>query len=200
MDPKNVDLLLRIARQYRHEATDAGSLKEKRRLSALGLDYAKRALALAPKNSEAHLSVAISHAKAIELYGNREKMASLRQVKSFAESSLALDSRNHLAWYVLGRWHQRVADLGGVKRKFAEMTYGSLPKATNEEALKCYRKALAMEPNRSVYNVEMGVTYAAMGNKVEAKRYIEKGLAQPSTGKDDYGTKLEGQKVLKSLN
>jgi tetratricopeptide (TPR) repeat protein len=185
LEPKNVQVLLRIARQYRHEMADACDLKEKVRLSEIGLNYARRAVALAPKDSEAHLSIAICYAKSLELYDNQKKMAALRQVKTSADEAIALDSDNDLAWYILGRWHERVADLGGLKRKVAELAYGSLPTATNDEAAKCFCKAISINPNRCVYYVDLGITYAAMEKKAEAKPAEKKVEAKPVEKKSE---------------
>jgi len=200
LEPRNAGILLRIARQYRHQMADTSCVNEKIRLSGLALAYAERAAVLAPKDSEAHLSIAICNAKAIELQGNREKINALRQVKTFADRAISLDSDNDLAWYVLGRWHQRVADMGGLKRKIAEMAYGDLPRATNDDAVRCFRKAISLKSNRSVYYVDLGITYASMGNKDDAKKCIEKGLTLPSTGKDDPETKRRGKETLNALN
>jgi tetratricopeptide (TPR) repeat protein len=199
LDPNNVELLLRIARQYRHETADTGNVAEKLRFSALSLNYARRAVALAPQDAEAHLSIAICHAKAVELYSNREKMNALRQVKTSTDRALALDSNNDLAWYILGRWHEKIAELGSLKRKVAEFAYGSLPKATNDDAAKCFRKAISINPNRSPYNIDLGIVYAAMGNPANARKHIEMGLAQPSKGKDDPETKKRGRDLLLTL-
>lgn len=197
--PANEPLLLRIARQYRHQMADSPAKAEKIRYSGLALSYAERAVALAPKDSEAHLSIAINYAKSIDLYGSEGKMKALRQVKCSADQAIALDSGNHLAWYILGRWHQRVGELGHFKRVVAEMAYGELPKATLDDAVKCFGKAVRLSPNRSVYLVDLGITYAMMGNKPLARSLIEKGLALPNTGKDDPATKQRGQETLKSL-
>jgi tetratricopeptide (TPR) repeat protein len=199
MDPDNVDLLLRIARQYRHQMADTGAVAEKNRFAGMALDYAKRAVALAPGNAEAHLSIAICHAKALELYSNKEKMAALRQVKASADKAIALAPGNDLAWYILGRWHEKVAELSTLKRKVAEMAYGGLPKASADEAAKCFRKAISINPNRSPYNIDLGITYAAMGNQAEARKHIEMGLAMPSKGKDDPETKKRGRDLLATL-
>lgn len=200
MEPENVDVLLRIARQYRHQTADTANVNEKIRLSGIALSYAKRAVALAPKSSEAHLSVAICHAKSLEFYTNKEKMEALRQVKIFADKAVSLDPANDLAWYILGRWHQRVADLGTLKRKVAEMAYGGLPKASNDDAAKCYNKALSINPNRSPYLVDLGITYAAMAKLDDAKKFIQKGLSMPSIGKDDPDAKKRGNETLKAMN
>ncbi|MES2920939.1 MAG: hypothetical protein V4819_05310 [Verrucomicrobiota bacterium] len=200
LEPKNVDLLLRIARQYRHQMADTGSVKEKIRYSGMGLDYARRAVALAPKNSEANLSIAIGYAKSLEFYSSKEKMNALHHVKNYADKAIALDSGNDVAWYILGRWHEKVSELSSVKRKVAEMAYGKLPKASNEDAAKCYRKAISINPGRSPYYVDLGITCAAMDNKAEAKKFIEKGLAMPNKGKDDPETKKRGRAALQTLN
>ena len=67
LDPKNASLLVRIARQYRHLMTDATTREEKLRLGGIGLDYAQRAAALAPNDSEAQLSPAISYGKLVSV-------------------------------------------------------------------------------------------------------------------------------------
>jgi len=199
MDPDNVALLLRIARQYRHQMADSGAAVEKIRLAAVALSYAQRTVSLAPNNAETHLSVAICHAKALELYDNRAKMAALRQVRISADKAIALDSKNDLAWYILGRWHEKVAELSTLKRKIAELAYGSLPKATNGDAAKCFRMAISINPNRSPYNIDLGITCAAMGNHADARKHIEQGLAMPSKGKDDPETKKRGRDLLATL-
>lgn len=199
MQPDNVDLLLRIARQYRHQMADSNAPADKVRLAGVALSYAQRAVALAPKNAEAHLSIAICHAKALELYSNKEKMAALRQVKASADKSLALDPKNDLAWYILGRWHEKVAELSTLKRKVAEMAYGSLPAASADEAAKCFRKAISINPNRSPYNIDLGITYASLGKEADARKHIEMGLAMPSKGKDDPETKKRGRELLATL-
>ncbi|MCX6865888.1 MAG: hypothetical protein NTV46_06640 [Verrucomicrobia bacterium] len=199
LEPKNAGLMERIARQYRHQMADTPIVKDKIRLSGMALSYAERAVVLAPKDSNAHLSIAICHAKSVDLYSSKEKMNAMRQVKISVDQSIALDPGNHLAWYMLGRWHQRVADLGGFKRIVAEMVYGDLPKATFEDAVKCFSKAIQLNPDRSVYHVDLGITYALMDHKDDARKSIEKGLALPTTGKDDPETKKRGKETLKTL-
>jgi tetratricopeptide (TPR) repeat protein len=199
LEPKNAGIQERIARQYRHQMADAPVVKDKIRLSGLALGYAERAVLLAPKDSNAHLSIAICHAKSVDLYSSKEKMNALRQVKSSVDRAITLDSGNHLAWYMLGRWHQRVADLSGLKRFVAEMAYGELPKASFEDSVKCLNKAISLKSDRSVYHVDLGITYALMGNKEIARKCLEKGLSLPSTGKDDPETKKRGEETLKTL-
>src|SRR5678815_631252 len=60
LDPTDVRVLLRVARQYRHLMADASAKTEKLRLGHVALGYAQRAAALAPNDAEAQLSIAIT--------------------------------------------------------------------------------------------------------------------------------------------
>ncbi len=199
MAPENVDLLLRIARQYRHLMQDASGANEKLRLGNIAKEYAKRSIALAPSDPETHLSMAICHVKMVPILGNKEKMESSREIKASVDKALALNPKSDLGWHILGCWHQRLADINAMKRAIAMLVYGSLPEASNEEAVKCLQKAMALNPDRLIHHIELGRTYAQMGKAEDAKKHIEKGLSMPNVGKDDPEAKQRGRETLKEL-
>jgi tetratricopeptide (TPR) repeat protein len=74
-----------------------------------------------------------------------------------------------------------------------------LPTSTNEAAVACFEKAIAINPNRLMHYIELGRTYAAMGKKDDARRLIAKGLAMPESDKDDTETKRAGRETLAKL-
>lgn len=199
LEPNNASLLVRISRQYRHLMSDASKREEKLRLGGIAVDYSRRAVALAPKDPEAQLSIAISYGKLLPLQGTREQMNNSRLIKAAAEKVIALDPRNDLGWHVLGRWHLIMADLGTVKRALGQLVYGKLPPATNEDAVRCFEKAIALEPTRLMHYIELGRTYAQMGRTAEARKFIVKGLVMAETEKDDPETKSKGRETLAKL-
>jgi tetratricopeptide (TPR) repeat protein len=200
LQPKNVHLLLLIARQYRHLMSDAANGEEKLRLGGVALDYARRAATIAPNDAEAQLSVAISYGKMLPFEGKRDQVEGSRQIKSAVDRALMLDPRNDLAWHVLGRWHQVLADVGTVKRTLGQFIYGSLPTTTNEDAVKCFEQAIKLNPNRLRHYIELGRTYAQMDRPADARLYIAKGLAMPDAEKDDPETKRRGRETLAKLH
>ena len=199
LDPQNVPLLLRIARQYRHLMTDASPDTEKLRLGAIALTYGLRAAALAPNDSEAQLSPAITYGKMLPLQGSKEQVDASPRIKAATERSIRLDPRNDVAWHVLGRWHQALANVSGLKRALGGLIYGKLPTTTNEAAVACFNKAIAINPNRLRNYIELGRTYAQMGKNAEARLFIEKGLAMPNTEHDDPELKQRGRDSLAKL-
>jgi tetratricopeptide (TPR) repeat protein len=119
LEPNNVRLLVRIAREYRHLMSDATNATEKRQLGNTAVDYAQRAVALAPNDPETQLAVAISYGKMLPIEGTKQQITNSRLIKIAAEKAIALDPNNDLASHVFGPlesgarrcWH-REARLG----------------------------------------------------------------------------------------
>ena len=199
LEPKNAGLLLRIARQYRHLMADATTREEKLRLGGIGLNYAQRAAVLAPNDSEAQLSPAISYGKMVAIQGIKEQTEASHRIKDAADKAIRLDPNNDLAWHVLGRWNRVLAGVNSVKRAFASLLYGELPAGSNAEAVVCFQKAIQINPNRLMHYIELGQTYAQMGKNADARRLIVQGLAMPDVEKDDPEINRRGRETLAKL-
>ena len=199
LEPNNAELLVRIARQYRHLMSDTSSKKEKLRLGNISLEFAQRAATLAPKDAEAQLSPAISYGKMLPYMGSKEQVAASPKIKEAVDRTLQLNPKNDNAWHILGRWNRVLADINPVKRMLAGALYGNLPVTTYEAAEKCLLKAIALNPNRIMHHIELGRIYAAMGRKEDARKVVEKGLSMPNKEKDDPEMKTIGQELLKKI-
>jgi len=199
LEPNNVDLLVRIARQYRHLMSDTTSKKEKLRLGYISLEFASRAATLAPNNAEAQLSPAISLGKMLPYMGSRDQFNASPRIKAAVDRAIQLDPTNDNAWHILGRWNRVLANVSVAKRVLAKALYGELPVTTNEEAEKCLLKAIEINPNRLIHYIELGCIYAQMGRKEEARKFILKGLAMPNKEKDDPEMKEIGKQMLQKL-
>ena len=199
IEPDNADLLIKIARQYRHMMSDTTLKQEKLRLGNLSLEFALHAAEIAPKNSEAQLSPAISYGKMLPYMKTKDQVDATPKIKAAVDKALALDPENDTAWHILGRWNRVLADINSIKRVLAKAIYGSLPVTTNEEAERCLKKAIAINPRRLMHYIELGRIYAQMGRKQEAEAFLRKGLAMPEQEKDDAEQKELGRQALKKL-
>lgn len=199
LEPKNVRILVRIARQYRHLMADAKTVNEKLRLGGIALSYGQKAAALAPNDSEAQLCTAITYGKMLPYQGKQEQVDASPRIKAAADKAIKLDPRNDSAWHVLGRWHQSLANVGGIKRALGGALYGKLPAGTNAESITCFEKAIAINPRRLRHYIEEGRTYAQMGDHATARRFLEKGMAMRNVEKDDPEIKLRGREALAKL-
>lgn len=200
LDPDNAKLLVKISRQYALRMADLPRQADKIASGRAGLVYAERAVAAAPGDCDPHLAVAICLGKLTPYLGAREKVEASRKIKISADRAVKVDPRNDYAWHLLGRWHQSLANIGGTTRVLAGIIYGGLPAASNEEAVKCFQKAISLNPRRLIHVVELGRTYAMMGRAAEARRLIQQGLAMPNQEKDDPETKRRGKESLKEIS
>ena len=198
-EPQNVRVLTRIARQYRHLMADSNSKWDKLRLGGLALKYAQQAAAVAPNDSEAHLSVAITYGKIVPLQGSREQVQASPKIKASVDRALALDPKNDTAWHILGRWHRVLADVSPVKRALGSVVVGKLPSGSNDEALRCLQNAVALNPRRPMHHIELGRVLAQMDRDAEARQALQKGLALPNMDKDDAELKGTGRELLAKL-
>src|SRR6187401_2903420 len=94
LDPNNVRLLVRIAREYRHLMSDATNAGEKLQLGTSAVAHAQRAVILAPDDPEAQLALAISYGKILPLEGTKQQIAGSRLIKVAVDKVIALDPTN----------------------------------------------------------------------------------------------------------
>ena len=197
--PADAALKIKIARQYIYCMKDLRGDDDKIASARAGLSYAEEAVKLAPASADAHLAVAICLGKLTPLLGNKEMIEASRRIRDAAERAVKLNPKSDYAWHLLGRWHQGVAGIGGVTRALAKVIYGGIPQGSHDEAVRCFKKALEINPNRLIHHIELGRTYAAMGDATQARKFIERGLAMPNIEFDDPETKERGRAALESL-
>jgi tetratricopeptide (TPR) repeat protein len=199
LQPNDAEILHRIAKQYGLSMDDVSSKAEKKAAGQKALEYSKLAVASDAKNAKAHLALAISYGRLAPFLESKTKMAYSKLVKEEADKALALDANDDLVYHVLGAWNYELANLNAMLRAVAQLIYGRLPPASNDEAVKNFQKAIALAPNKVANHIELGRTYAAMNQDDLAKAEIEKGLSLPSREKDDEQTKQRGRETLKKL-
>ncbi len=197
--PNRASILVKIAKQHGDLMTEIKSDEDRKAEGALALKYSRDAVRVHPKNSDSHLSVAISLGKLVEFMGNREMVEASREIKSEADTALRLDPKSDYAHHLLGRWHQKMADMGMATRAIAKIVYGGLPDASLEEALAHFKEAEELRPDRLIHKIEYGRTLAMMGRKDEAKTALAAALAMPSREKDDAEAKQRGEVTLAGL-
>ena len=199
LQPDDAGLLIKIAKQYGESMAGMTNKDAQRKAGETALAYSQRAVKLAPSLADAHLAVAICYGRLLELMPARQKVEYSKLVRQGAEKAIQIDPKSDYAWHMLGRWHQAVATMDGFTKAIVKIIYGGLPDASLAEAVKCFEKARQLKPDRLAHTVELGRTYAMMGRKVEARKYLDQGLAMQNKERDDPDTKARGRETLKLL-
>ncbi len=198
--PNDAFILQKIAKQYSDMVPDQKTDAAKKEIATQALAYAQRSVALEPTNGVYALSLAICHGHLALVSDIRTKVEYSRVIKEETEHALQLDPNYAWAHHLLGRWHYEVAAFGPIPRFFARIFYGGIPPASAEEGVAQLKRATELEPDELNHWVDLGFAYAATGNKTEARKCWEKGLALPNRGKHDPAAKTRAKEALAKLD
>jgi len=194
--PNDPEVLRRVAREYALTMNDVSGKAAKIEQGEKALDYAKRAVAIDPKNALAQLSLSISYGRLADLLDNKTKIAYAKKVEEHARRSLELDPNNDLTYYVLGAWNYELANLNPILRTVASSLYGDMPPGSNAKAIEYLQKAVALNPNRIGSRVDLGRALIAAGEKEKGRAELKKALTMPSREKDDETARAKAKAAL----
>jgi len=167
-------------------------------LYAQGVEYAEKAMALAPDDPRAYLEFAHTSGRYARQIGVvaalNEGMAG--KIRDAIEKALELDPDNPLALASFGSWHAEIVNAAG--RIMANLLYG----AKRSEALSAYEKAIAAEPeDPAVYReVARGLllvddaTYAS-----RAEELLHMAIALPPKGEIDRIEQRKSRRLLEEM-
>jgi tetratricopeptide (TPR) repeat protein len=196
IEPGNIGVLLRIAKQYSDlvETTKPESIAKA--MAEKSLEYGRRAIEIDPKSAKAHLTLAVCYGKLTDFVGNKTKVEYSRLIRDETVKSIALDPTDDFAWHVLGRWNHGVANVSGMLRAMARVVYGGLPPASNEEAVRCMKKACELAPQRIIHRSELARIYEGMKERELAMKEWQTVLTMQAVDSGDEGEKRVAREAL----
>jgi tetratricopeptide (TPR) repeat protein len=158
-----------------------------------------KAITIDRKGYEGHFRLAVALGRLALFRGGKEKINLAKKVKAEGDTAVALNPNADLAWHLIGRWHQDLANLNWALRAVAKIIFGGIPPGSNEEAAAAFQKAIAINPNHVEHHLELARTYKLMGKKELMKAPLEKALSLPSVEEDDPAFKAEAREMLAKL-
>ena len=185
LNPTNCAELCVLTRRYCDLMHDATSLDTQKLLAERALAAALRAVQADPKSATAQLCMAVSYAKNFPYAGNETKVKWSKAIKTACETAIALDPKQDVGYYLLGRWHFGVANMGVFSKGVVMIVYGGLPRASNAEAIKNFEQAITLAPDRIIHHFELAKAYAATGQKKLARAELEKCAGLKPLDRDD---------------
>lgn len=204
LEPGNYEALWKASRAYIDVAdlikpTTKDAKKEQMTMYGAAVTCARKAVAANPEDTWGHFYVSASMGKRLLLQGKKEQIAGSKTVKAEIDKAIELDPNNDLAWHALGRWQRRMAEIGGAKRVFGSILYGSIPKGSFEESEAALRKAVELNPTYINHHLELGKTYVSLKKYDEARAEFEKCEELPSTTSKDEMLKEEARTELAAI-
>jgi tetratricopeptide (TPR) repeat protein len=163
------------------------------------VELAERACAARPDDVWGHFQLAAATGKRILLLSKQEQIDAARTIRAAIDRALAIAPDNPYALHALGRWHRRMAEIGGVKRLVGGLLYGSIPKGSLDASEQALRRAVAGHPAYAGHHLELGRTLAARGKRQEARAAFRQCIALPKISSKGDLIRGEAQAELDAL-
>lgn len=197
LDPNRIDVLLRLSQQYSGLIAEAKNPADAQRAAAMSLSYAKRSVETAGDNPKSHLALAVAYGRLTDFVGNKTKLEYSKIVKTETLRSIVLDPTDDYAYHVLGRWNYSIANLNPVLKFMAKVIYGCVPDASNDEAVRYFKHAIEIAPQRIIHHHELARTYVASGKRELARKEWQAILDLPTFDDQDEQAKREAKEALR---
>ena len=203
-DSNNVDYLGYASTMF----TKAGNMQsdEKKRFDYYrqGEYLAKKAIKIDPNNAEAHYAYSLVVGRLSEQASSKQKVANAKLIKSEADACIRLQPNHAGAYHILGRWHRTVAGFGIIEKMAINALYGGVPEGGSyDEAVKCFKKAIQLEPAYVLHYYELAVTLherdASAADKTDAVAALKKAMSLQNQTPDDPATKKKCEVLLTDL-
>jgi tetratricopeptide (TPR) repeat protein len=187
VDSNNIDFLSHGSQVY----TRFGYLymkteTEKQNYFQRGEYLAKKAISKDEKNAEAHYAYALALGRINENASSKQKIANAKLIRKEVDRAIELNPKQAGAYHILGRWHATIAGFNAVEKAMINTFFGGVPPGGSyDDAIKCFQTAISLEPKNMIHQYELANTYYAMGNKANAKTWLDKAMALPVISDDD---------------
>lgn len=203
-DPANYEALWKLSRACVDVADlvsqgEPGWQAKQRKLYKEAESYGRRAVRANPDDTWGHFFLSAAMGKHVLTLGKKDQINMSKVIKAEIEKAIELDNTNDYAYHALGRWHRRMAEIGGAQRFFGGIIYGSIPKGSFEESEQALEKAVELRPEYTNHHLELGRTYLALKKYDLAKQEFEKVLELPVTSSKCEDYKKEAQAELEQL-
>ncbi len=171
--------------------TDKASTEKRKKMYNDAVSYAHKAVAVNPNDTWGHFFLSSSMGNKALLMSTKDQIDASKKIRAEIDKAIELDGTNDVAFHALGRWHRRMAEIGGAKRFFGGIIYGSIPKGSMAEAEQAFLKAIEIKPGYGNHHIELARTYMAMGKFDLAVPEYQKTIDLPISSSKDKDLKAE---------
>jgi tetratricopeptide (TPR) repeat protein len=197
--PEDFECQQKVIRAYNDVGEDLSS-KESEPYYEKAVQQAEELQKRFPVKAESYYWLAVSYGNLALLRGSKDKVKLSGFVVKNVQKAIALDPDYADAYVVLGIYYKEVASLNSFLKAFARLFFDDLPEGTYDDALRLFRRAIALQTTRPVYTYFLlGHVYEDMDQPEKAKEAYKQATLLPSTDHQDHVMKERVRKRLQAL-
>jgi tetratricopeptide (TPR) repeat protein len=198
-DPLNVVALYKSSELYSIIGKRQPTKEKQKEFYMKGVALARQAIKINPNSSDANFAMAVSMGRMALISSGQDKIKAVKDIKTYSDKCIQLDPSNYKGYHVLGKWHYEVSDLNSLEKWLVKVTYGGLPQASIEDAIKNYEKSRQLNPGFLLNYLELAKAYRRRNDNQKARSLLKYMLTLPPATSDDPKIKEHGKKLLDEL-
>jgi len=127
-----------------------------------------------PEGPEGYFVLSASIGRASLTKSSKERVRRAAEIRSAALRAIELDSANHKAYHVMGRWNAEIMRLSGLTRFFAKTFLGGkiFNAASWDSAAVYMEKAVALSPENIYHHLDLAEIYIDRDRYGEARTHL----------------------------
>lgn len=161
--------------------------------------YGRQAVQLDSTSSETHTWYAAALGSVALHVGGKTKVRLAHEIKLELERAIALNSRNDIAYSILGSFYRALAGLSWFERQLAAIFFGSVPSGSYEDGEKALKKAIEINPQGARHYYELGLLYLDWGKPDLAQEMLARVPLLPIVVARDIQNKADAERKLSEL-
>lgn len=151
--------------------------------------YALLAYGLNPQDAESNFVMAMSVGSMAMVSGPSKRLEGINHAKLFVDEALKSNSQHAGAWYLLGKWHFKMANLNLAEIAAARILFGGVStEASNLKAIEAIQHAIKYNPTNIRYYFDLATIYKEMNEKQACISTLEQALALEVATSEDLET------------
>ncbi len=201
--PNNWEVYWRISRSYvdvgEHLPDKTSEQKdEQEKMYKKSLEYADKAVKLAPGEAIAYVRRAIANGRIALFEGVFSAIGTVKDVKADCEKAIQLGNGGNyvqaLAHYVFGRTHLKVCEKPYLVRLPLGLGWGD-----TEEAVRLLETAVKLKPNFRMFLYELAKAYVEEDEYDKARETLKKVEKAPVADEDDNQVLIDAKKLYEKI-
>jgi tetratricopeptide (TPR) repeat protein len=154
-----------------------------------------------PQGPEGWFVLSASIGRASLTKSSKERVKRAAEIRSAALKAIELDSLNHKAYHVMGRWNAEIMRLSGLSRFFAKTFLGGkiFNAASWDSATVYMEKALAVSPDNIYHHLDLAEIYIDRDRYSEARIHLNQVESLPVYDVMDPAYKERAASLLKRI-
>jgi hypothetical protein len=199
LDSTNVAALSRASILYMREGRRQKTAKEGDPYFLQARALAENALRSNSNDREANLAMGMALRELSLSAGAKEKAAYIKEVKTYIDKLILIDSTFAPAWHLSGEWNMEVSSLNFAERAAARLLFGGLPQASVQKAIADYSKSQKLDPSNIRNRFALAQALHADHKDLDAIAMLQQALRLRPIYQDDRDTQKACREMIQQL-